>query len=388
MNKPKDVFTFDFHSISKAQVEKPFSHHICFNSMNKVTFSPSGKFYAILREEVQKYFSEKQISPKGDFRLYLKTIILFSSWIYLYVQLVFFTPESIILGVFLCLLFGFNWALLGFNVCHDACHSSYSNNNAVNSILGYTFNFLGANAFFWKTKHNIVHHTFTNIDGVDADIIQTKLLRLAPTQHKMGIHRFQHLYCMVLYAVSYLGWVYMNDFEKYFSKEVKGTRINAFDIKEHLVFWLSKALYVTIYLVIPILFVPSIFVFLMGYLIASMACGLVLAMVFQLAHVVEITEFEDATEHDLSIENEWAIHQLCTTANFAPKNKIVSWICGGLNFQVEHHLFPNISHVHYPKLHLIVQNVCAQHGVDYKCYESMGEALGSHFRRMKYLGVV
>ena len=356
--------------------------------MNKVTFSPSGKFYAILREEVQKYFSEKQISPKGDFRLYLKTIILFSSWIYLYVQLVFFTPESIVLGVFLCLLFGFNWALLGFNVCHDACHSSYSNNNAVNSILGYTFNFLGANAFFWKTKHNIVHHTFTNIDGVDADIIQTKLLRLAPTQHKMGIHRFQHLYCMVLYAVSYLGWVYMNDFEKYFSKEVKGTRINAFDIKEHLVFWLSKALYVTIYLVIPILFVPSIFVFLMGYLIASMACGLVLAMVFQLAHVVEITEFEDATEHDLSIENEWAIHQLCTTANFAPKNKIVSWICGGLNFQVEHHLFPNISHVHYPKLHLIVQNVCAQHGVDYKCYESMGEALGSHFRRMKYLGVV
>lgn len=355
--------------------------------MKKVTFSPSGKFYAILREEVQQYFAKQQISPKGDARLYAKTIILFASWLYLYVQLVFFTPSSIILGVVLCLLFGINWALLGFNVCHDACHSSYSNNNMVNNILGYTFNFLGTNAFFWKTKHNIVHHTFTNIDGIDADIIQTKLLRLAPSQHKMGIHRFQHLYCLVLYAISYLGWVFMNDFQKYFSKKVHLTNINGFNLKEHLVFWLSKVMYVLIYLVIPVLFVPHFLTFLLGYLIASLACGLMLAMVFQLAHVVEITEFEDATEYDLSIENEWAIHQLSTTANFAPKNKIVSWICGGLNFQVEHHLFPNISHVHYPKLHQIVQNVCAQQGVEYKCYASMGEALVSHFRRMKYLGV-
>jgi linoleoyl-CoA desaturase len=337
--------------------------------MKKVTFSPSGKFYAILREEVQQYFSTQQISPKGDARLYAKTIILFASWLYLYVQLVFFTPQSIVLGVFLCLLFGFNWALLGFNVCHDACHSSYSNNNTVNSILGYTFNFLGANAFFWKTKHNIVHHTFTNIDGVDADIIQTKLLRLAPSQHKMGIHRFQHLYCLVLYAISYLGWVFMNDFQKYFTKKVHLTDINGFDIKEHLVFWLSKIMYVLIYLVIPILFVPKFTTFLLGYLIASMACGLVLAMVFQLAHVVEITHFVEASpDVRTRIPQEWAVHQMATTANFAPTSNFLNWVTGGLNFQVEHHLFPQISHVHYPDVRKIVQRVAAKYNVPYLEY--------------------
>jgi linoleoyl-CoA desaturase len=143
--------------------------------------------------------------------------------------------------------------------------------------------------------------------------------------------------------------------------------------------------HIVFYWAIPIYFVgfwPAI----IGYAIMSATTGLLISIVFQLAHVVEITEFEDATEYDLTIEHEWAIHQIKTTANFATNNRIVSWFLGGLNFQVEHHLFPKISHIHYPKIQPIVKSVCERFGVEYLDYPTMRASIASHLRMMRYLG--
>lgn len=354
--------------------------------MHKVTFGKSVSLYPDLRNEVNNYFKETNTSPKGDFRLYFKTLLLYVSLLTLYIQLVFFTPAAIWISVLLCMLLGANIALIGFNICHDASHDSYSNNKYVNKFLAYSFDLLGVASFFWKTKHNVLHHTFTNIDGKDADIIQTKLLRLAPTQKKRWVHRYQHLYCSVLYSVSYIVWVFYNDFEKYFTQKVHNTPIPGFTLREHFVFWSFKLSYVFLFLVLPMLMLHSVAMVLVGYVIMGISCGFLLGMTFQLAHVVEITDYEDATTSNLDIENEWAAHQIETTANFAPTSKVITWLLGGLNYQVEHHLFPNVSHVHYPKINRIVKSVCTRYHLQYNSYPSLVAALRSHFREMKHLG--
>jgi linoleoyl-CoA desaturase len=191
-----------------------------------------------------------------------------------------------------------------------------------------------------------------------------------------------------LYAISSMLWALYTDFEKYFKKKIHNTPVNTIPVKEHILFWVSKVLYIVFYMAIPI-YMVGVGPFLLGYLTASAVLGLTLALVFQLAHVVEITEFVNATEANaekLSIEDSWAAHQVRTTANFAMDSKAVSWFVGGLNFQIEHHLFPRISHVHYPALSPIVERVCKQYGLPYNHIPSMTSAIASHFRTMKRFG--
>jgi linoleoyl-CoA desaturase len=219
---------------------------------------------------------------------------------------------------------------------------------------------------------------------VDADIVQTKLLRLAPTQKWRPIHRFQHIYAPFLYALAHGVWIFQNDFEKYFTQKVLNMPIKNFGTKERIIFWITKILYATVYLVIPILVLgPN--VALTGFAVVSLSCGFILTLVFQLAHVVEITEFEDGV-NGIEIENEWAVHQVNTTADFATDNKVVSWFLGGLNFQVVHHLFPKISHIHYPALQKIVEKSCKAYNVEYRSFPTVIQAINSHFRMMRSMG--
>lgn len=352
--------------------------------MQKVVFSSaSNTFYATLRREVDDYFATQKISKNGNIRLYAKTIIFLSVSVLLYTWLVFFTPDSGWLSLFLCVLCGLNMSFIGFNIMHDASHGSYSASGRVCNILSYSMNYLGSVIFFWNTKHNILHHTYTNIDGVDADIVQTSLLRLAPTQKWRPIHRFQHIYAPVLYALAHATWIYQNDFEKYFTRKVLNMPIKNFGIKEHFIFWITKILYTLFYLVIPVMVVGPWA--LAGFAVISLVCGFTLTIVFQLAHVVEITDFEDGT-NGIEVENEWAVHQVNTTADFAVNNKVISWFLGGLNFQAVHHLFPKISHIHYPAIQKIMEKCCREHGVKYRSFKTMGEAVASHLRFMRDMG--
>jgi linoleoyl-CoA desaturase len=281
---------------------------------------------------------------------------------------------------------GFILASIGFNIMHDACHGSYSEKGWVNDLMGLSLNALGGNAFIWKFKHNVIHHTYTNVDGIDDDIAKSPLMRQCNTQKWVPAHRFQHIYVVLVYAISSFAWVTMMDFNKYFKRRIVSTTLQKMDRKEHIVFWLSKVLYVAFYIVIPILCVGWK-TWAIGFTFMHLTMGLVLALVFQLAHVVEHAEFEYIGEQDSKrIEEEWAIHQVKTTVNFAPKNKLISWYVGGLNYQVEHHLFPRISHVHYPALRNIVKETCQQFGIAYNEFPTMTKAIASHFRMMRQLG--
>ena len=354
--------------------------------MPKVTFNNKNKaFYNALKLNVDQYFQTNNIKPTGNWELYSKTLLLVPSAIGLYILLLT-VSMPVVVSLPLCALLGFVLASIGFNVMHDACHGSYSSKKWLNELMGLSLNALGGNAFIWKFKHNIVHHTYTNIDGIDDDIAKSPAMRQCTSQKWVKAHRFQHIYMVLLYAVSSFLWVSMMDFQKYFKQKIHNTSMQKMDFREHAIFWLSKLMYVLFYVVIPVHFVGWQ-AWAIGFSSMHVMLGLTLALVFQLAHVVEETEFVFAPGIEpQKIDEEWAIHQVRTTADFARKNKIISWFVGGLNFQIEHHLFPKVSHVHYPAIAPIVKDVCEKHHLHYNEFKTMQAAVASHYRIMKSLG--
>jgi linoleoyl-CoA desaturase len=121
------------------------------------------------------------------------------------------------------------------------------------------------------------------------------------------------------------------------------------------------------------------------YATAAMVVGITLSVVFQLSHVVEEAEFVAPTEAN-RIENAWAIHQVESTVDFARRSKLAAWLLGGLNFQIEHHLFPRICHVHYPAMSKIVEQTCKDFGIEYHEHPSFAAGVASHFRWLRTMG--
>lgn len=353
--------------------------------MAKVTFANKDRlFYQSVKNSVEEYFTDNNIKKTGNWKLYLKTIILIPLAFAFYLVLLF-AKLPVAVNVVLCILFSLNLVTIAFNIMHDACHGSYSSKKWVNELLGLTMNALGSNAFLWKIKHNVIHHTYTNVDGVDDDMSKSPVLRMCPQQKWFPAHRFQFLYMFGLYALTTIFWLLIFDYQRYFQRKLYTTPITKIDTKEHLLFWIGKICYVIFYAIIPIVVVGWL-PWLVGFLILHATMGLTLTIVFQLAHIVEKTAFEQVGEEPVVIDNDWAVHQVLTTADFAPKSKVVSWLVGGLNFQIEHHLFPRISHVHYPALSTIVERECTKYNLPYHSYPTLAEAVVSHVRVMKQLG--
>jgi linoleoyl-CoA desaturase len=353
--------------------------------MPKVTFNSGNPlFYSSLKTAVDNYFKQSGKKKTGNIQLYSKSVIfmLLAGGIYL---ILLVTPMAPLFVILSSLLFGFVLACIGFNIMHDANHGSYSSRKWVNETLGLTLNALGGNCFIWKQKHNIIHHTYTNIDGMDDDIAKSPFIRMCDSQVWVPAHRVQHFYTPVLYAFSSMIWILFQDFEKYFRKKIVDRPLSRMSVSEHLIFWLSKLLYLLFYVAIPI-FVMGWQSWLLFFLCMNIGLGFTLSIVFQLAHVIEETTFDSANGDAKQIENEWAIHQVITTADFSPNNKIVSWFVGGLNYQIEHHLFPRISHVHYPALSRLVRSECLAYQLPYNALPSFTAAVNSHFRFIRKLG--
>ncbi|EON75160.1 Linoleoyl-CoA desaturase [Lunatimonas lonarensis] len=352
--------------------------------MRPPRFNQASLFHIELKHRIKTYFAETKLSPTGNSALYFKALFFIIGFVSVYIHLVFFTPhwapallESVILAAFA--------AGIGFNVMHDGAHGSFSKKEWINEMAGLSINFLGANVFMWKTKHNIAHHSFTNVADHDDDMNARPLLRLCPTQKKYSIHNYQHIYFLFVYAILYLYWVFVTDYKKYISRKVGSIAIKPMTWKEHVSFWGYKAIHALLFLVLPI-YTLGFNTWIVGFLVFSIATGIFLSLVFQLAHSLEETTFPLPDQGTNQLENDWAVHQLRTTANFATSNKILSWLVGGLNFQVEHHLFPNISHVHYYEISKIIKATCAEFGVPYLEHPKMRLAIASHVNHLRNLG--
>src|SRR6478609_7884310 len=138
--------------------------------MAKVSFNNrQSPFFAVLKKKVNHYFSQNNIHTSGNRKLYVKSLIQLTSAVALYLTLVFFTP-GVFVSIILCSILGVNMGVIGFNIMHEGGHMSFSKHKWVNEISGHFLNILGGSIHFWKVKHNVNHHTFTNIAGMDSDI--------------------------------------------------------------------------------------------------------------------------------------------------------------------------------------------------------------------------
>ncbi len=342
-------------------------------------------FFKELRKRTNAYFTEQQAKQTGNFKLYSKAIILLISFIATYTHLVFFTSDYAVISIAECIVLGLLTSAIGFNIMHDGAHGSFSEQKFMNTLAGLSLNFLGANVHFWKTKHNIIHHSYTNIEGVDDDINTKPILRLCETQKRYKIHRFQHIYFLAAYSLFYLFWVFFADYKKYFTQKIGDMPMPTMKFNNHLSFWAFKIIHVILFIVTPI-YIVGFTPWIVGFLSYTLFTGILISIVFQLAHTGEDTHFPVVNNVNGKVENEWALHQLRTTANFATKSKIVSWFTGGLNFQIEHHLFPKISHVHYPEISKIVKQLCKEYNINYIEYPNVWKAVASHVAHLRRMG--
>ncbi len=357
-------------------------HPIQFSKRDKVLF------FRTLQQRVNAYFNENKIKKTGNWIMYLKTTGILTGYFVPYALLFagVFSGWGIVL---LYVLMGFAVSGIGLCIMHDANHGAYSSNKTVNKILSYSLNMVGGSSFTWKIQHNLLHHTYTNVYHIDEDIDDKPFLRLSPHGKLKSHHRFQHYYAFLLYCFATLSWVIIKDFRqlKLYNKEGL-TENNGFHPKrEAIIMIVSKIVYFLHILVLPIAIGLSVGYVLLGFLLLHMVAGLLITVVFQLAHVVEGPEHldaEDAVEGQL--ENTWAIHQLQSTANFSTKSKFVTWCVGGLNFQIEHHLFPTICHVHYPKIAQIVKQTVTEFNLPYYEFDYLHKAVGSHIKMLRAFG--
>lgn len=362
--------------------------------LNIVRFSPKGKdsFYDAVTEKVKNYFEYNQISPYANTAMWIKTAIMLLLYFIPYLLMVTGVAANNI-WLFLGFWFLMGWGMcgIGTSVMHDANHGTYSPNKKVNYLIGYILEIVGGYTVTWKIQHNVLHHTYTNIAGLDDDMDSIKLLRFSPRQPWYWFHRYQYLYAWFFYMNMTLFWMTAKDY-------LQVVRYKQHDLLVKQKVSLKQALFrITLYklfyyayiLVLPILFsgMPW-YVVLLGFLIMHFTAGLFLSCVFQPSHIMETSAFALPVETDGNkrMEDSWAVHEVANTTNFAPNNRILSWFIGGLNFQIEHHLFTDVCHVHYPQIAPIVKSTAIDFGLPYHEQPTFFKALLEHAKMLKILG--
>jgi len=356
----------------------------------RLTFKPANPanraFFGTLRKRVDQYFKDNNISKHANPAMVTKTIslLLITFGVYGLIISGILPKWGMLIGA---VVMGFGIAGIGFSIAHDALHNAYSSNNKVNKLLGLTMDLIGSNSYTWHLKHNLAHHTYTNIHDYDEDIKGAAVIRFSPFAPYKKFHRFQHIYGFLLYSLVYINILLVYNFQRFIESGFGPFRNLKHPRKEWIKLIGFKLLFFFYTIAIPLMVLDiSVGEFILGYLAMCVTTGLTLGLIFNLAHVVENLDYPLPDVEKANMEEAWAIHQLRTTANFAPKNKFLTWYIGGLNYQIEHHLFPGVCSIHYPKLAKIVEQTATEFGVPYVTYKTLGKSLNSHYKMLRTLG--
>lgn len=344
-------------------------------------------FYRTLRRRVNDYFKTEGASRYANSNMVFKTIFMFTLYLVplsLLLSGAFVAPWQVFL---LYAVMGLGMAGIGLNVMHDANHGAFSRSKWLNNALGASMNLIGSNAFVWKLQHNVLHHTYTNVEGADEDISIPYLFRFSPHQPRYWFHRFQHLYAWFFYGLMTLYRTFFSDYSKLVAYRKQGLIPDGRVYRREwvkLVVW--KTLYYVLTLALPLILLPvSAWVVLLSFFVMHFIVGLTLSFIFQTAHVMPTSEFPLPDEEG-KMPDAWAVHELLTTTNFAPRSRVFSWLIGGLNFQIEHHLFANICHVHYRKLAPLVAATAREFNLPYYTQPTFAHAVVAHLRMLRRLG--
>jgi linoleoyl-CoA desaturase len=341
-----------------------------------------------VRKRVRAYFKDNNKSIYGNFNMYLKSVVILGIYLVPFVLLLT-QPISPWAALGLAVIMGIGEAGVGMSIMHDGVHHAYSSKKWVNDLASSTMFLLGSNIFNWKIQHNIKHHTFTNIFKYDPDISNLKIIRLCEYGPLKKYHRFQQFYAFPLYGLMTFARLFgeIGVLLQYNREGI--TKEQHVDPTWQLVKLIAiKIVYFAVIIGLPLWFTNFAFwQILIGFIALHVTAGMIMSTVFQMAHVVEGTE-QLIPDKDHEIKNDWLVHQLHTTSDFGRKNGLFSWYIGGLDFQIEHHIFQNICHVHYPAIAAIIKETAEEYGFIYNLKPNVFSALGSHFRRLKELGIM
>lgn len=359
-------------------------------SVGAVKFNNTDRpeFFKELRKRVNQHFKENNTDKYGNTKMKIKSFFMLALYFIPFSILLFGGIQSTGLMFALWLIMGFGVSGIGLAIMHDANHGAYSKNKRINNTMGFLLNFVGGYPANWRIQHNVLHHSFTNIDGHDEDISKQGIVRFSPNQPKKGIFKWQIFYAPILYGMLTFYWFLGKDFEqlvRYNKMDLlKGQNLTFGKALSEIIF--HKIWYIGLTIVLPLIMIDlPWWQVLLGFFSMHFLSGLILALIFQTAHVIEETNFYEPDENN-SVENNWAIHQLNTTANYANTSTAFSWFIGGLNYQIEHHLFPNICHVHFKDISKIVKATAEEYGLPYHHHRTFLDALKSHFSLLHQLG--
>ena len=346
-------------------------------------FAADPGFRKEVTRRVLEYFERTGLSPKGGPQMRIKTVVLLAWFAASYGSLVF-ADTGLWQRLLLCVSLALAMAGIAFSIQHDGNHGAYSEHHVVNRLSGLTLDLLGGSSYVWRWKHNVAHHTYTHLHGSDSDI-DVPFGRLSAAQPHHYLHRFQQFYLWPVYAFFVLYWHFFEDFKQVVEARVANTRFPR--PRGWLLLQLvgGKLLFFGWAFVIPCLFHPW-WAVLAFYGVTSALLSFILILVFQLAHSVEEAALPPLAPHVTRVPRAWAVHQVEATVDFGRNNPVLSWYVGGLNFQIEHHLFPRVCHIHYPRIADIVERTCAEFGVRYTVHASCLGAVRSHVRWLRRMG--
>lgn len=344
------------------------------------------EFSSTLDQRVKSYFKDNGINPSGSQSMILKSVLLFGS--YTVVYLIILLADISNIPVLFCLwgLMGLLLSFIGMAIMHDTVHGAYTQNQVIFYLLQLPILAIGVEPKIWRIEHNVLHHTYPNVEGMDQDIHPRFVFRFTENQQRKWFHSYQHLYATFVYGLLLIEWLTVKDF----LKVLKYHRMGFFRSRREMVvlasvILLKKVLFYFVFLYLPLHILPlSSFLVVTLFLTMLVVAGISMTIVFQLAHVVSCCKAESTIE--LLAAKNWHVHQLETTSDFAHGNKLVSYLIGGLNYQIEHHLFPHICHVHYPAISAIVRQTANEFGVVYHYENTFWGAIKSHYGHLKRLG--
>jgi len=354
------------------------------NSSRSLRFTQHGDFQKTLNERVNAYLHDHHIHGRDVPAMYVKSAVILAWWSGTYLLLLL-GHFPVLANLALCLVWALAIASVGFNVMHDANHSGYSNHPMVNKVISYSAEMLGISGFRWRVKHNVWHHTYTNIGGFDADIETFGTMRLTPREKWKPLFQGQAWYFPIVYSLITFDLIGRDFLMIFTGKSDANHSYPKMNAEDKIAFWVGKLFYFVIMFGLPLLVFPWWQV-LIGFMLINLTVGLVMGIVFQLAHINGNTEFPVPVGTPEHIENEWAVHQVETTTDFAPRNWLLNFYIGGLNYQIEHHLLTHICHLNYPRLAPIVRATCEEYGIHYNVFPTWREAFVSHWRELRLLG--
>ncbi len=344
------------------------------------------QFNNVLRERVDAYFKDNNISQYANTEMYLKTVLSAVMWIACFTAVLSGTFDGspwLLIGLYT--VWGFVNVFIAFNIMHDATHDAYSANPKINKIMGYSMDFIGGNQYLFRRMHG-AHHGYVNIHGIDVTMESHGMFRFTPAEPWKPFHRYQHIYTFILYSLAMLHWVVAKDIKWMFGETHIGNQKNIqHPLKEKIILIIGKTWYFGTALALPLILTGAPWwAVAVGFVSMHILPGLYFALIFQVTHVYEGTTYPLPDDRG-DIHNNYALHVLETTADFSRKSRFGSWLMGGINIHVIHHIFPRICHTHYPALTEILKDTADEFGLEYQENERFIPALKKHYGMLKHL---